>query len=60
MYGSLVVENLVDLKASLFEFWIEAILQVGLVEPLMVVVMVFGKDISNMAPFYVHTTISKG
>jgi hypothetical protein len=59
MYGSMVVENLVDLDA-LFEFWIEAVLQVGLTEPPMVVVMVFRKDLSNMAPLYVLTAISKG
>jgi hypothetical protein len=51
MHGCMVVQNLVDLDALLFEFWIEAVLQVGLVEPLMLVVAVFREDLPNVAPF---------
>jgi hypothetical protein len=46
-----VVQNLVDLDAPLFEFQVEAILQVGLAKPPVLVVVVFGEDLSNMAPF---------
>jgi hypothetical protein len=60
MYGPVVVQNLVDLSAPLFEFRIEAILQVGLVEPLVLVVVVFGKDLLNVATFYIFTAVSKG
>jgi hypothetical protein len=60
MHDVLVVENLVDLDASSGEFWIEAILQVRLAESLMLVVAFFGKDLSNVAPFYLFATISKG
>ena len=56
----MVVENLVDLDASLDEFWIEAILQVCLVESLMLVVAFFKEDLSNVATFYIFATISKG
>jgi hypothetical protein len=44
----MVVQNLIDLNAPLFEFWIKAVLQVGLVEPPMVVVTVIGEDLPNM------------
>ena len=42
--------------------WIQgqAKLQVGLVEPPMLVVMVLRKDLTNMAPFYKLTVVSKG
>jgi hypothetical protein len=60
MHGLVVVQNLVDLGAPLFEFRIEAILQVGLVEPSVLVVVGFGEDLSNMAPFYIFTTVNKG
>jgi hypothetical protein len=51
---------LVDLDALLFEFRVEAILQVGLTEPPVLFVAVFPKDLSNMAPFYIFTAVSKG
>jgi hypothetical protein len=55
----MVVQNLVDLDALLFEFWIKAVLQVELAKPLMLVVVVFKEDLSNMAPFYVFKAVSK-
>jgi hypothetical protein len=60
MHDFMVVENLVDLDASLCEFWIEAILQVRLAEPSMLIVAFFGEDLSNVAPFYIFATISNG
>jgi hypothetical protein len=51
IHGRVVVQNLVDLDAPLFEFQVEAILQVGLAKPPVLVVVVFGEDLSNMAPF---------
>jgi hypothetical protein len=60
MHDVMVVENLVDLDASLDEFWIEAILQVRLAESSMLVVAFFGEDLSNMAPFYIFAIIIKG
>jgi hypothetical protein len=60
MNGCMVVQNLVDLDALLFEFWIEAVLQVGRTEPPMLVVAFFGEDLPNVAPFYIFATISKG
>ena len=60
MYGSIVVQNLVYLDALLLEFCVKAILQVGLAEPLVLVVAIFGKDLFNVAPFYIFTTVSKG
>jgi hypothetical protein len=59
MYGSMVVENLVDLDA-LFEFWIEAVLQVGLAESPMLVVAFFGEDLPNVVPLYIFGTVSEG
>jgi hypothetical protein len=55
-----VVQNLVDLNAPLLEFRVEAILQVGLAKPLVLVVVIFGEDLSNVAPFYIFTAVSKG
>jgi hypothetical protein len=52
-----VVQNLVDLDAPLLEFRTEAILQVGLTKPPVLVVAIFGEDLSNVAPF---TAVSKG
>jgi hypothetical protein len=60
MHGWLVIQNLVDLYALQFESWIEAILQVGLAKTLMLIVLVLGKDLSNVAPFYVFTTVNIG
>jgi hypothetical protein len=51
---------LVDLDAPLFEFQVEAILQVGLTKPPVLVVAVFGEDLSNMAPFYIFIVVGKG
>jgi hypothetical protein len=59
-HGWLVIQNLVDLYALQFESWIEAILQVGLAKTLMLIVLVLGKDLSNVAPFYVFTTVNIG
>jgi hypothetical protein len=56
----MVVQNLVDLDALLFEFWIKVVLQVDLAEPPMLVVAVFGKDLSNVAPFYIFAIVSEG
>jgi hypothetical protein len=47
----LVVQNLVDLDASLLEFRVEAVLQVGLAKPPVHVVAIFGEDLPNVAPF---------
>ena len=60
MHTLLVVQNLVYLDAPLFEFCIEAILQVGLAKPLVLVVAIFGEDLSNVAPFYIFIAVSKG
>jgi hypothetical protein len=60
MHEFMVVENLVDLDASSDELWIEAILQVHLAESSMLVVAFFGEDLSNVVPFYIFATISKG
>jgi hypothetical protein len=60
MHEVMVVENLVDLDASSDELWIEAILQVHLAESSMLVVAFFGEDLSNVVPFYIFATISKG
>ena len=59
MHGREVVQNLVYLDAALFEFRIEAILQVGLGEPSVLVVAIFGEDLSNMAPFYKFTAVTQ-
>jgi hypothetical protein len=56
----MVVQNLVDLDAPLLEFCVEAILQVGLAKPPVLVVAIFGEDLPNVAPFYIFTTVSKG
>jgi hypothetical protein len=56
----LVVQNLVDLDAPLFEFRVEAVLQVGLVKPPVLVVAIFGKDLPNVVPFYIFTAVSQG
>jgi hypothetical protein len=55
-----VVQNLVDLDAPLLEFRVEAILQVGLAKPPVLVVAIFGEDLPNVAPFYILTTVSQG
>jgi hypothetical protein len=59
MHGHVVVQNLVDLDAPLFEFRVKAILQVGLVEPPVLVVAVFRKDLPNVVPFYIFTAVNK-
>jgi hypothetical protein len=51
---------LVDLDALLLEFRVEAILQVGLAKPLMLVVAIFGEDLPNVAPFYIFKIVSQG
>jgi hypothetical protein len=51
---------LVDLDASLLEFRVEAVLQVGLAKPLVLVVAIFGEDLPNVAPFYIFIAISQG
>jgi hypothetical protein len=56
----LVVQNLVDLDASLLEFCVETVLQVGLAKPPMLVVAIFGEDLPNVAPFYIFTAVSQG
>jgi hypothetical protein len=56
----LVVQNLVDLDASLLEFRVEAVLQVGLAKPPVLVVAIFGEDLSNVAPFYIFIAVSQG
>jgi hypothetical protein len=55
-----VVQNLVDLDAPLLEFCVEAILQVGLAKPLVLVVAIFEEDLPNVAPFYIFTAVNKG
>jgi hypothetical protein len=60
MYSCVVIQYLVDLNAPLFEFKVKAKLQVGLVEPPMLVVTVLREDLPNMAPFYILTAVSKG
>jgi hypothetical protein len=56
----MVVQNLVDLDASLLEFRVEAILQVGLAKPPVLVVAIFGEDLPNVAPFYIFIAVSQG
>jgi hypothetical protein len=56
----LVVQNLVYLNALLLEFHIEAVLQVGLAKPPVLVVAIFEKDLPNVAPFYIFTAASQG
>jgi hypothetical protein len=56
----LVVQNLVDLDAPLLEFRVEAILQVGLAKPPVLVVAIFGEDLPNVPPFYIFTVVSQG
>jgi hypothetical protein len=56
----LVVQNLVDLDTSLLEFRVEAVLEVGLTKPPVLVVMIFGEDLPNVAPFYIFTAINQG
>jgi hypothetical protein len=56
----MVVQNLVDLDALLFELWIEVVLQVRLAEPPMLVVAFFEEDLSNVVPFYIFATVNKG
>jgi hypothetical protein len=56
----LVVQNLVDLDASLLEFRIEAVFQVGLAKPPVLVVAIFAEDLPNVAPFYIFTAVSQG
>jgi hypothetical protein len=56
----LVVQNLVDLDASLLEFRVKAVLEVGLAKPPVLVVAIFGEDLPNVAPFYIFTTVSQG
>jgi hypothetical protein len=56
----LIVQNLIDLDAPLLEFRVEAVLQVGLAKPPVLVVAIFGEDLPNVAPFYIFTTISQG
>jgi hypothetical protein len=56
----MVVQNLVDLDASLLEFCIEAILQVSLAKPAVHVVAIFGKDLPNVVPFYIFIAVSQG
>jgi hypothetical protein len=51
---------LVDLDAPLLEFCVEAVLQVGLAKPLVLVVAIFGEDLPNVAPFYIFSAISQG
>jgi hypothetical protein len=51
---------LVDLDAPLLEFRVEAILQVGLAKPPVLVVAIFGEDLPNVAPFYIFIAVSKG
>jgi hypothetical protein len=51
---------LVYLDAPLLEFLVEAILQVGLAKPLMLVVAIFGEDLPNVVPFYIFTAVNKG
>jgi hypothetical protein len=60
LHGPVVVQNLVDLDAPLLEFRVEAILQVGLAKPPVLVVAIFGEDLPNVAPFYIFTVVSKG
>jgi hypothetical protein len=55
-----VVQNLVDLDALLLEFRVEAVLQVGLAKPPVLVVAIFGEDLPNVAPFYILTAVSQG
>jgi hypothetical protein len=56
----MVIQNLVDLDASLLEFCVEVVLQVGLAKPPVLVVAIFGKDLPNVAPFYIFTAVSQG
>ena len=56
----MVVQNLVYPDAPLLEFCVEAILQVGLSKPPVLVVEIFGDDLPNVAPFYTFPAISQG
>jgi hypothetical protein len=60
VHGPVVVQNLEDLDAPLLEFLIEAILQVGLAKPPVLVVAIFGEDLPKVAPFYIFPAVSKG
>ena len=60
MHSCMVVQNLVDLNALLFEFWMEVVLQVGLAEPPMLIVAFFGEDLSNVSPFNIFAIVNKG
>jgi hypothetical protein len=51
---------LVDLNASLLEFRVEAVLQVGLAKPPVLVVAIFREDLPNVAPFYIFIAVSQG
>jgi hypothetical protein len=55
MHKCMVVQNLVDLNTSLFEFYIKAVLQVHLAEPPMLVVAFFREDLPDVAPFYIYS-----
>ena len=56
----MVVQNLVDPNTSLFEFYIELVLQVRLTEPSMLVVAFSREDLPDVAPLYIFATVSKG
>jgi hypothetical protein len=56
----MVVQNLVDLNTSLFEFCIDAVLQVRLAEPPMLIVEFFRKDLPDVALLHIFATVSKG
>jgi hypothetical protein len=60
VHGLVVVQNVVYLDAPSLEFLVAAILQVGLAEPPMLVVAIFGEDLPNVAPLYIFTAVSKG
>ena len=51
---------MVDLDAPLLESYIEAILQVSLTKPPVLVVAIFREDLPNVAPFYIFTAVSQG
>ena len=48
---------MVYLDAALLEFRIEAIFQVRLGKPLVLVVTLFGEDLPDVAPFYIITAV---
>ena len=52
-YGRHVVQHLIDFNASLFESLIDAVFQIGFMEPAVVVVPLFGEGLVNVAPFNV-------